>query len=429
MMTLSRRTFLRSSACGAAAASLTVPLLASAAEGDKNLIIVFAKGGWDVTYGFDPKLGFANIEGPEHDEGGDAEEEVSFGDLRFVCNDVKRPSVRAFFDTWADRCCVVNGIWVGSIAHQQCSIRIATGRRTEASPDLAAIVGYENGREVPIPYMNLGGGAFTGELAAYSGRTGQRNQLALLLDRNQRVRAPASSGLEYPLFVPEEADAAAVREYLQTRATRFSERRGTSGRNAALTADWFEATARAEALIEDGREFAQSLTLGTQLSAGAQASAAVDLLSSGLCRTVSMNSGLAWDSHDDITEQHAAYETLFTGLASLMQELETSGLADSTVVAVLSEMTRTPKRNGSGGKDHWPVTSAMLIGPGVAGGRTVGGTTETLDADLVDLETGDLWSGGTTLRYDHFAAGVLELLGVDPGAWFDGGEVYRGCRA
>ena len=38
---------------------------------------------------------------------------------------------------------------------------------------------------------------------------------------------------------------------------------------------------------------------------------------------------------------------------------------DELTVVVLSEMTRTPKFNVSGGKDPWPYTSALLLGHGL----------------------------------------------------------------
>ena len=40
------------------------------------------------------------------------------------------------------------------------------------------------------------------------------------------------------------------------------------------------------------------------------------------------------------------------------------------------------------GKDHWPVTSAMVIGAGVKGGRAFGATTDGLEAAPVDFATG-----------------------------------------
>ncbi|MFT4628878.1 MAG: hypothetical protein ACI8PZ_007574, partial [Myxococcota bacterium] len=98
-------------------------------------------------------------------------------------------------------------------------------------------------------------------------------------------------------------------------------------------------------------------------------------------------------------------------------------------VAVVSEMTRAPSANHRGGKDHWPYTSAMVVGAGVRGGRTLGGTDDRLIPLKVDLQSGAIRSGGEVLRPAHLCAGLLETVGVDPSTWFPDAEVYRGFRA
>jgi uncharacterized protein (DUF1501 family) len=101
-----------------------------------------------------------------------------------------------------------------------------------------------------------------------------------------------------------------------------------------------------------------------------------------------------------------------------MRSLRDEGLLDRTVVLVQSEMTRTPRRNAAGGKDHWHVTSAMLMGGALRGGRAIGATTDGLDARPIDLNTGAPRTDGVPLRYDHFAAGVLNALGGVSDRWF-----------
>ena len=101
-------------------------------------------------------------------------------------------------------------------------------------------------------------------------------------------------------------------------------------------------------------------------------------------------------------------------------------MLDTTLVAVLSEFTRTPKLNSEEGKDHWPVASALLFGAGIeGGGRTIGGTDERLDPLPVDLATGEVDDKGTVPDYGNFAAGLMELLDIDPEAYLPGVEAYR----
>lgn len=424
-MKLNRRSFLTGAAAGTALASL--PLVARGGGSAKKLVLVFASGGWDVSYGFDPKLGSTNIDGPETetDPGSNAEEVGNWGtDLKFMVNDIKRPAVRLFFDRWWQQAAVVNGLWVGSIAHPSCAVRMLTGTRSEASADIAAISGYALGRDdKTIPYMDIGGRAFVGDLAAYSGRAGFRNQLKLLLQPDLTLPAPPGSALEYPLIEVQPDESSLIKSFLAARAERAFEGKIDPADEGQIS-NYFEASARSEALLDEGASFAEELEFGASLSLSAQASAAVGLLQSGLCQTVSLDSRQDWDTHDDNSGQHDAYEGLFAGLDDLMFELDSAGLLAETVVVVISEMTRTPKRNSDGGKDHWPQTSALVMGAGVTGGRTLGASDEFLNSTGVDLGTGEATSTGQDARYDHFAAGVLQLLDVDSDEWFPGLEAY-----
>jgi hypothetical protein len=107
-------------------------------------------------------------------------------------------------------------------------------------------------------------------------------------------------------------------------------------------------------------------------------------------------------------------------------DLDDAGMLDDTVIAVVSEMSRTPRRNGAGGKDHWPVTSALFLGGPLAGGRVLGGTDDGLVGLTVDTATGRPDPGGRGLRYDHVVAGLLAAMDVDPGPWLPDAEVLGG---
>ena len=52
--------------------------------------------------------------------------------------------------------------------------------------------------------------------------------------------------------------------------------------------------------------------------------------------------------------------------AALIRDLDRRKLLDSTLVMVSSEFGRTPKINGTAGRDHWPkVFSVVLAGGGI----------------------------------------------------------------
>jgi uncharacterized protein (DUF1501 family) len=102
---------------------------------------------------------------------------------------------------------------------------------------------------------------------------------------------------------------------------------------------------------------------------------------------------------------------------------------DETVVVALSEMGRTPLVNGADGKDHWPVTSALVFGAGVAGQRVVGATDDFLLARNLHMGTGEPDPGGEALYPENLLAGLLELVGVDPSIEYPGITPLRGFHA
>jgi len=428
-MDITRRSLLLGAAGGASI--LALPGIARGSGAPKHLIMVFVGGGWDVTYSIDPKPGVATIDGPELDESPmnpfDREAVQTFGDVPVMVNDSKRAAVTQFFSQHADKTAVVNGIWVGSVAHQACAVRMLTGARSVGMPDVAMINAFTNGLDAPIPHMDIGNAGFVGEFAAFSGSTGTRNQLKAVLDRSTTIKGPVGSP-DYPLYVPSADDEAAVGDYLATRNAAFATGAAGNARSEARVADYLESLTRAQALKDD-QTLADNLRYGEFANVLEQAALAVQVIDGGLCHSVAVDSGGAWDSHDDNNDQHGAYEDLFAGLNIMMAELERTGLMSNTVVAVMSEMTRTPKRNADGGKDHWPSTSAMLIGAGVGGGRVYGATDDNLDPVGVDLASGDSVQGGAPAQYDQFVAGILELVGVDPGDWLPDVEAYRGFIA
>ena len=90
-------------------------------------------------------------------------------------------------------------------------------------------------------------------------------------------------------------------------------------------------------------------------------------------------------------------------------------------------MTRTPKLNSDGGKDHWPSTSALLIGSSIDGGKVLGGSSsESLEAMPVHLNTGEVDENGSSLSYERFVAGVLHATGVDTTEYLPNVEVLHG---
>ena len=408
-MSMTRRQLLWSGA--AATLAMTLPSRRRTAQAagigtPKNLIIVLAFGGWDTAYAVDPKPPGGGVDVPSGTI-------VTHGGID-VLEDPSRPSIEAYFTRYAPITAVVRGIRLPGISHRACMQQILTGARNETSPDAAAIVAHANSPELPIPYLVLGDYAFAGPYAASMGRVGSSNQLVGLLD--PRAAYPVDG--RTAAFSPNQPDEDAIRAYTLARTQRERAVRGATGYNKRRIDDFVTSLERGDRL----RDLRAGLgDRGTQLDLVAQRSLALDAISTGVSRTIMLSSQRYWDTHEKNSDQSSAHEFLFGNLTALVDDLAArpgahagATMLDETVVAVISEMGRTPRLNGANGKDHWPVTSAMVIGGGVAGGRVYGGTSSTGEAQLANFTTGNVSSTGRTIEPRHFVAGVVSLCGVDP---------------
>jgi hypothetical protein len=418
----SRRALLQSAAVlgGASLLPSFAPRARATAITPRKLVMVLNAGGWDPTFVFDPKPGLPLVDAP-------AGQLANIGG-HTIWSDPTRNNVDAFFSTYGGITAVINGVQVRSFVHSDCMKRVLTGSPSETTPDMGAIAAYELGAGMPVPYLALGAYSRSGPYAAITGRAGTTNQLQALVD--PAAAYGPETGPYAPSFgtSPSNAEDGAVRRFLEATAKREQKIRGQRGYNKKRIDDFIASLGRADTLSRFVREGASLGERGYTPDLNFQIPLAVQALSEGLSHTAMLQSAPSWDTHTQNDYQGAYFQDLFGSLAALMQALDAANLLDTTTVMVLSEMGRTPKLNGDAGKDHWPVTSCMLIGAGVAGGRSYGGTTDALGAESIDLATGEVDANGLQLQTQNLVAGVLENVGVDPEPYFKGVEAFRGFR-
>lgn len=114
----------------------------------------------------------------------------------------------------------------------------------------------------------------------------------------------------------------------------------------------------------------------------------------------------AWDTHSQ--NFHVLKNNKLPGfdqtMSALMEDLETRGMLDETLIVVTSEMGRTPRVNGSAGRDHWTSCyGSLLAGAGIRGG-TVYGESDSQAAYVKDKP----------LRPADLCATVYRCLGIAP---------------
>jgi hypothetical protein len=116
-----------------------------------------------------------------------------------------------------------------------------------------------------------------------------------------------------------------------------------------------------------------------------------------------------WDTHqDNFNRTQKLMGVIDPAMATLLKELDERKLLDSTLILWMGEFGRTPRINGSEGRDHYPQAwSAVLAGAGARGGIAYGQTNETGEK-IVDRP----------VSVPDFFATVASLLGMDPGKTF-----------
>jgi hypothetical protein len=117
------------------------------------------------------------------------------------------------------------------------------------------------------------------------------------------------------------------------------------------------------------------------------------------------NNMLGWDTH---AQNFDAVKTLSTvldaGWATLMTDLQSRGLLESTLIVWMGEFGRTPKINENAGRDHYPnAWSTVLAGGGLKGGQVIGST----GADGMEVRD-------RKVSVPDLLATVVKGLGLDP---------------
>lgn len=412
-MNSSRRTFL--TGCGLASIVGTAALTgfgrrvaAQGVQSPRNLIVVFANGGWDTTYALDPKPGLATIDVPNG-------EVLEFEGIP-IFTAPTRPAVTSFFEQYASLATVVRGINVQSINHPDCAKRLLTGTPSDKNADVSTLVAHELGQERAIPSLVFGRSSYPGPHGSITARAGALNQIGTLL--NPADGLPIGDPINDPVipFIPADEETALIEQYLKSRGEAEGVLRGGDGRSAQRYQDYVDSIDRAKQM----REVADFGELDYAGDLSIQAQIGVSALEQELAWSLHLEAG-DFDTHSYNPIQAYQHETFYAGLITLMDLLTTrpgvmpgNKMIDETVVAVMSEMGRTPKLNATGGKDHWPVTSAMFLGAGVGGGRALGATDDEAGSVNVDYQTGQADpDNGQALQYGNLAAALLEACGID----------------
>jgi hypothetical protein len=123
-----------------------------------------------------------------------------------------------------------------------------------------------------------------------------------------------------------------------------------------------------------------------------------------------------WDMHDRYFQvMQDRHGWMFDrALSALLDDLQSRGLLETTLVVAVGEFGRTPKINDKAGRDHWnSCYSALVAGGGIRGGRVVGAS-DRRGEHPVDRPATPADLGATILARLGIGAADLTGIGLNP---------------
>ncbi len=359
------------------------------------VVQVQAVGGWDPTLVCDPK---GNALNQAYGEG----DILTAGNINYAPID----GASEFWDAHYDKTLVLNGVDMKTNSHDAGRRFMASGRLGEGFPSLSAVAAGVTAPELPMSFLSFGGYDRTAGLVAPT-RNLDSNRLAELAhpDRingnNENSERYHAAPVQAVIRMARERRAEA--QLAKQRLPRY-EHALDSMLTARLGADELQ---RLEEFLPTPNGNGDFRRIELMIAA----------YKAGICVAGSIQRG-GFDTHDDHDSRHIPQLTSLYGVLNfLWAEAERQEVANDMVVVVGSDFGRTPNYNGDNGKDHWSISSMMLMGSGVSGNRVVGLTDEGHNPIELDPNTLEEAAEGaeetTRISPDHVHRNVRRLLGID----------------
>ncbi|MBB3461180.1 DUF1501 domain-containing protein [Rhizobium sp. BK377] len=136
-----------------------------------------------------------------------------------------------------------------------------------------------------------------------------------------------------------------------------------------------------------------------------------------------------WDTHvGQLNQFKRPVQDLAQAITTLKATMG-AGLWSKTVVLAMTEFGRTVRENGSGGTDHGTGGCAVLAGGAIDGGRILGKWPGIADGSLLDdrdlMPTADVRELAAAMLYRQFDVSAGDLTGkIFPGLSFDKGSQF-----
>jgi hypothetical protein len=403
---MNRRDFMK--LAGATGLVLASPLPSREAHAqdfpsDKPLyLFVGMSGGCDPTYFCDPK-GFINT--PEDDDVMNrpfaAADIGNAGNIRYA----PVGYYPTFVEKHYEKMLVINGIDTETNGHDSGRRHIGSGKLQEGFPAFGALVAAQYGRGLPMGFITNG---FYDNTAGTTPRTRVGNIRAFERIARPNNPDPGNDRLFHTedtmqrIQMAQQSRLEAMRQ--ASKLPKIEKSIGTL--HLARSSD--NVLARLLEFLPDD---------GPNNGLQRQAQLAIAAYKAGACVSAVLSQG-GFDTHGNHDNNHLPrLDSVFEGVDYIWEEAERQGVADRVVVVIGSDFGRTPGYNENMGKDHWSVTSMILMGQGIQGNRTIGET--TYRHALKEIDEGTMaaveqpTSGSVRIKPAHVHLELRKHAGLD----------------
>jgi uncharacterized protein (DUF1501 family) len=366
-------------------------------------LMFHAGGGWDPTSFCDPKGAQSLAEMETNDAMNKsylAGEIADAGPFKVA----PLPGIVEFFQKHSSRLMVINGIDFATNSHDAGTRTAWTGTLQENKPAFAALVAGVYAPTQPMAFITYGGYDVSAGVVAVTraGSPDLLRRIAFPHVVNPDAEDPAdmynfhSAGAEGILANARNERLLALQAKQQL--PRLKNKMGLlymarGGQN------------QLKQLVEFLPENVENGLVG-------QAQIAIAAMRAGVCVAANLSRG-GFDTHGNHDEnQIEALVDLFAGIDAAYEMAENfTETAGKVRYIAGSDFGRTPRYNDGNGKDHWSVTSMVMMGPGIPN-RLIGESDAGHNPLTVNPGTLAVDPGGVRIKPGHIHTALRKLAGI-----------------
>jgi len=401
-------------------------------------VFVNAQGGWDVTSLCDPK-GYNGISGandPNRLNNYDSANIRLAGNIPYAPPpnsflpgqsqyDANLYSADTFFGKYYRQLLVINGINCLTNSHSSGQLFNMSGSLTSGFPTFTSLLSATSAISQPLSHITFGGYSSTSNLipAIRINNASLRALFEIAYPNRSSVPRLSTSRLYLPDEIIQLVAQTSVARHetllfqqnlpnIRESLTRLLSSRLNVSQLQSFADNLEQSAVRPESDFNGRNKAYKIYQQGRIALAGFQ---------QGVTSSVNIRLG-GFDTHSNHDEKHyPLLMDLLQGVDAILDEAKSRGLQDRIVLVMLSDFGRSNKYNQGNGKDHWPVSSAMLMGNSqqrILGNRVVGETSNRHEAYRLnpnDLSPDFLNSSPSSVQLTpaHLHLSLRQLAGVE----------------